>query len=280
MRWSTVLFLPVLGVAGLVIAEADEQVAPTPQALPRVAHGATPRPPNVPHPSPVVPVQQVLLHVKLLELNKEHLRHLGLDFSQTQLLQGLPGVDHSIEALRKEGQVRVLAEPTLVTFVERRARFRTGGEVKVWDIGPDGKPVERTEHLGTCVDFVPHRIDKHALRIELRVEVSEVDHAKSVFVAGKKNPAIRKRVVDTALEAKLDETSALSCPADTVGGGEIDAASKAIVMLVTVEECPDFKPLMMGGVVPRIIVQEEEELLPTGYDDMPPLESSSERKKE
>jgi hypothetical protein len=85
--------------------------------------------------------------------------------------------------------------------------------------------------------------------------------------------------VDTAWKANLGETSGLSCSADTVGGGEIDAASTAIVMLVTVEEVPDFKPLMMGGVIPRIIVQGEEVLLPTGYDGGPPLESSSERMK-
>ena len=184
---------------------------PSPQAVPRVAHDATPRQPPVPYPVPVAPVQQVLLHIKLLELNQKDLRRFGLDFSQTQLLQGLPGLNGSVETLREEGLVRVLAEPTLVTVMERPARFRSGGEVKLWDIGPDGKPVQRAEHLGTCVDFVPHLIDKRDLRIELRVEVSELDRTKTVFVAGKENPAIRKRVVDTALEVKLGETSALTC---------------------------------------------------------------------
>ncbi len=76
-------------------------------------------------------------------------------------------------------------------------------------------------------------------------------------------------------------SSAFSTVAFDACGGEIDAASTAIVMLVTVEEGPDFKPLMMGGVIPRIIVQEEEEeLLPTYDDGVPPSESSSERKKE
>ncbi|MHB0956166.1 MAG: hypothetical protein ACYC6N_30045 [Pirellulaceae bacterium] len=235
MRWSAVLLLPALGIAGLVIAEADEQVVPS---LQTPAHDATPWQPPVPYPVSVVPVQQVLLHIKLLELNQENLRRLGLDFSQTQLLQGLPGLNHSVEVLRKEGQVRVLAEPTLVTVMERRARFRSGGEVKLWEIGPDGKPEQRAEHLGTCVDFVPRLIDERELRIELRVEVSEVDCTKTVVVAGKENPAIHKRVVDTALRVKLGEISALSCPVHTVGGAEIDSASTVIVMLVTVEECP------------------------------------------
>ena len=66
MRWSAVLFLPVLAIVGLVVAEADEPVVPLPQAVPRVAHDATPRQPPVPYPVPVAPVQQVLLHIKLL----------------------------------------------------------------------------------------------------------------------------------------------------------------------------------------------------------------------
>ena len=235
MRWSAVLCLPVLAIVGLVIAEADEPIVPSSQAVPRLAHDATPRQPPVPYPVPVAPVQQVLLHIKLLELNQKDLRRFGSGFSQTQLLQGLPVLDGSVEALRQEGLVRVLAEPTLVTVMERPARFRSGGEVKLWDIGPDGKPVQRAEHLGTCVDFVPHLIDKHDLRIELRVEVSELDRTKTVFVAGKENPAIRKRVADTTLEVKLGETSALTCPVRTVGGGKIDPTSTDIVLLVTVE---------------------------------------------
>ncbi len=235
MRWSAVCCLPVLAIVAVAMAEADEPIALPSPAAPRVAHDTTPRQPPVPLPVPEAPVQQVLLHIKLVELTEENLRRLGLDFSQAQLLQGLPDLNGSLEALGKEGPIRVLAEPTLVTVMERPARCRFGGQIKLWNLGPDGKPAERAEHVGTCVDFVPHLIDKRDLRIELKVEVSEVDRTKSVFVAGKKNPAIRQRVVDTALEVKLGETSALTCPMHAVGGARIDPTSTVIVLLVTVE---------------------------------------------
>ncbi|OHB80824.1 MAG: hypothetical protein A2W31_19000 [Planctomycetes bacterium RBG_16_64_10] len=120
-----------------------------------------------------------------------------------------------------------------MTVIGRRARLQSGGEVLLWNIGPDGKLVQRPEHYGTHVDVVPRLTDKHDLRLELRFEYSEVDRTRTVLVAGKENPAIRKRVVVTALDMKFGETFALSGPSQAAGGGETGSAS--MVLLVTAE---------------------------------------------
>jgi len=155
---------------------------------------------------------QVLLHIKLLELDREKIRRLGLDFSPAQPLAGLPVWNDLVEALSQDRLARVLAEPTLVTVIGRPAHFCSGGEVPIWDIGPDGKPVQRPERYGTSVDFIPRLTDKRDLRLELRLEHSELDRTKTVLVAGKENPVIHKRVMGTALQMKFGETFALSWP--------------------------------------------------------------------
>jgi hypothetical protein len=303
MRWPAALFVPVLGIVGLLIAEADEPVDPSAQAVPTVAHDATPRQPPVPYPVPLAtvsdknseadridhlrqaaehlqaaglnsladhvrglstapvavepsnnsgfinaPVQQVLLRFKLLELDEENLRRLGLDFSQTQILNGPPGLNGLVDAFRQDGLVRVFAEPTITTILGRQAQFRSGSEVLLWSIGPDGKPVHRPEPYGTHVECVPRLIDKRGLRLELRFEYSEVDRGKTVLVAGKENPAIRKVVVDTALDIKFDETIALSC---TLPGGAGPTGSALMVMLVTAEAVEPIAAAQPSGRLPR-----------------------------
>lgn len=164
---------------------------------------------------------QVLFHIKILELEKEKVRKLGFDFSKTQLFggKGQPvqvGIfdalreDGLVQALRKDGLARVIAEPTLVTVIGRPAHFHSGGEVMLWAPGPDGKPVQYPKRYGTCVDLYPQLNDKGRLRLDMRLEHSEVDEENGTIVAGKKNPGIRERSVDTALEMNWGQTVVLS----------------------------------------------------------------------
>ena len=106
-------------------------------------------------------VQQVLLHVKIMEVSRTKLRRLGFDFAkhQRQQLLHLAGerpdrlghrrVDQPpaarrrssstsptapaaffgvLDALRQDGLAKILAEPNLVAISGRPAHFRVGGQ--------------------------------------------------------------------------------------------------------------------------------------------------------
>lgn len=234
-----------LQAAGLPsLAEHIRGLADTPYtAKPPTASGVT-----------AGPRQQVLLQLKFLELSESALRRLGWDVEQTEQLQHLSNSSHlksSVEMLRKEGLIRVLAEPKLVTVMERPVQFRTGGEVMLWGIAPDGTPMQRVEHYGTSVDFVPRLIGEDDLRVELRVEISEVDHGKTVIVAGKENPAIHRRRVDTTLGMKLGATSALVWPLRPGDDKQNNSPTTVTILLLSVEGVHAMAAVPSPGNLPR-----------------------------
>ncbi len=110
--------------------------------------------------------------------------------------------------------------------------------MKIWDRGPDGEPVERAEHVGTSVDCTTRLLDHTNALVQLRVAISELDPAGTVVVeAGKTNPAIRKRMVDTTVKVKLGEIIALSGLAHQLPAATDAARCEAtvLVMLATIE---------------------------------------------
>jgi hypothetical protein len=179
------------------------------------------------------PEQQVLLRFALLEIDEARLRQAGFDFSPNQPVIRVPDRNALVDGLRQNGLVRVLAEPTLVTTIGRPARFLSGCEVPGWTIGPDGTPVSSPAHCGTRIDVVPQLTDQGDLRIQVRMEYSEVDHGKTVRVAGKEIPAIRKATVSTTLEMKRGQTIALSGLRRAVDDGKSGAVAK--IMILTAE---------------------------------------------
>jgi len=179
------------------------------------------------------PEQQVLLRFALLETDEASLRQAGLDFPPNQPVIRVPDRNALVDGLRQNGLVRVLAEPTLVTTIGRPTQFRSGCEVPGWTIGADGTPVSSPAHCGTLIDLVPQLTDQGDLRIQVRMEYSELDHGKTVRVAGKEIPAIRKATVSTTLEMKRGQTIALSGLRRAVDDGKSGAVAK--IMILTAE---------------------------------------------
>ena len=191
-------------------------------------------------------VQQILLHVKLMEVSRTKLRRMGFDwalsgpgYSIFQNAAGLigqasvlPGAGNLVstggenvafgvvsgntaffgflEALRQYNLVKVLAEPTLVTVSGRPASFNSGGEFPI--IVPQSLGTVSIEYrqFGTRVDFVPIVLGNGRVRLEVRPQVSEVDPARSVTIANTTVPGLRTRWVDTAAEMNAGQTLALA----------------------------------------------------------------------
>lgn len=191
-------------------------------------------------------VQQVLLHVKAMEVSRTKLRSLGLDWSSLSpntlvqsmgagLLTGVSAgaggytintsgpdtfrlsiIDGNdaffavLDALRRDSLMQVLAEPTLVTVSGRPAFFQVGGEVPT--LAPAGLGTVSVEYkrYGTQVDFVPIVLGNGRIRLEVRPRVSDVDLARSITVNGQTIYAFNTREVDTGVELQAGQTLAIA----------------------------------------------------------------------
>jgi len=188
-------------------------------------------------------VQQVLLHLKVMEVSRTKLRAMGFDFAQisngnmnslvrsgassligitddsgrlplnssSNFQFGVVSGDSAflgvLEAMRRDNMAKILSEPTLVTVSGRPAQFLSGGSVPVVTGGGLGIPAN-TEYrdYGTQVDFVPVVLGNGKIRLEVRPEVSEVDESRSTDTA----PAFRVRRADTGVEMAAGQTLAIA----------------------------------------------------------------------
>ena len=191
--------------------------------------------------------QQILLHVKVLELSRTKMRKQGIDWLNVNLsdptqfavqrTSGLitdflteddlivrsgsethvagivnngTGFFALIEALRQYNLAKVLAEPTLVTISGRPASFNSGGEIPI--PVPSGLGTVSIEYrqFGTRIDFVPIVLGNGSIRLEVRPQISDVDPARTVSLNNISVPGFRTRWVDTAVEMKAGQTLALA----------------------------------------------------------------------
>jgi pilus assembly protein CpaC len=189
-------------------------------------------------------VQQINLHVKVMEVSRTKLRQLGMDWSHTNgsgdfVVSGVSGlisaasaqagsavgngdtmrfgfVDGNktffgfIQALRRYELMKVLAEPTLTTVSGRPAFFNAGGEFPILIPQSLGTVSIQYQKYGTQVDFVPIVLGNGNIRLEVKPRVSEIDSTRSVTINGTTVPGLRVREVDTAVEMKAGQTLALA----------------------------------------------------------------------
>ena len=164
-------------------------------------------------------VQQVLLHVKVMEVSRTKLRNLGFDFAKvtngslvTSGIAGLISAASSastgsagvataqtvksgtvnlalfsgnssffavLDALREDRLAKILAEPNLVTISGRPAYFLAGGELGYQTSSGLTGTNVEFKQYGTRVDVVPIVLGNGRIRLEVRPSVSEPDAANS-----------------------------------------------------------------------------------------------------
>jgi pilus assembly protein CpaC len=189
-------------------------------------------------------VQQILLHVKVVEVSRTKLRELGFDFwtgnksfflSSTVSGLAVPNASPSgvfgptgletarfgvvsdnfaffglIDALREYDLAKIMAEPTLVTVSGRPAFFNSGGEFPILIPAGLGTVSVEFKKFGTQVDFVPIVLGNGNIRLEVKPRVSFVDPSLSVTAQGITVPGLNVREVDTGVEMKAGQTFAIA----------------------------------------------------------------------
>ncbi len=174
---------------------------------------------------------QVMIEVRIAEMNRSLARRLGINFSVingndfgiTQL-GGLSsttvgdtlsstfssainaifriqsgGMDWTffIDALKTQGLVKILAEPNLVTLSGQEATFLAGGEVPILVAQALGANSIEFKQFGVAVTFKPTVLSPEKISMQVTPEFSEVDDSRGT-VAGV--PGFLTRRVSTVIE--------------------------------------------------------------------------------
>lgn len=170
---------------------------------------------------------QVRLDVRIVEASSRRLRDLGAALSMTdgthvaaRVGGGLVGVeapqtiasghidagryavDAALRALEAKGEVRIVAEPTLVALSGATASFLAGGELPYPVPQDDGEVSVAFRAYGAALTFTPEVQANGLIRVALDTEVSAVDRAASLRLADVTIPALKMRRATTAVELR------------------------------------------------------------------------------
>lgn len=194
--------------------------------------------------------QQVLLHVKIMEVSRTKLRQFGFDWGkitgQNVVMSG-PGsllTDYAqsdwitppgdlirtttpstfafsvvnggnafygvLDALRQDNLLKIMSEPTLVAINGQPASFISGGEFPVPVPQSLGTLSIEFKNYGADVKFVPIVLGNGKIRLEVSPKLSELDYSTGTTIAGTTVPGIKTRSVNTIVELMAGQTFAIA----------------------------------------------------------------------
>ena len=196
----------------------------------------------------VAGVHQVMLEVRVAEMSRSLLRRLGFNFSYlsssgknlglsllnklTSLpAEGFPAkplivsdkisgifrfVSHDtswmtfIDALKEEGLLKVLAEPTLITLSGKTANFLAGGEFPVPVPDQDGRVTIQYKPFGVGLNFTPVVLSNKKINMQVAPEVSDLDFSRAISMGGFVVPSLTTRRVSTVIELADGQSFAIA----------------------------------------------------------------------
>ncbi|MCK5219204.1 type II and III secretion system protein family protein, partial [bacterium] len=164
---------------------------------------------------------QVMLEVKIAEMSRSVSRNLGvnlgaMDFYRigdmaVQLLSNFTLGDGptlgatdvrgdvtwnaTFNALKANGEVKILAKPNLITLSGQTASFLAGGEYPIPVSNEDGITVEYKD-FGVGLSFTPNVLNQDKINIKVDTSVSEIIPSTSISIA----PGLSTRRASTTVE--------------------------------------------------------------------------------
>lgn len=176
-------------------------------------------------------VQQVMLEVRVAEMNRELIRRLGINFAfvapdsfgisllgqLTQLsgftqlasstVNGIFGFNSGstswtgfVDALKEENLLKVLAKPNLVALNGQEAAFLAGGEFPIPVPQAFGLVTIQFKKFGVGLVFTPNVLNSKHISLNVAPEVSELDFQNALRTQGFTVPAISTRRAATTIE--------------------------------------------------------------------------------
>jgi pilus assembly protein CpaC len=137
--------------------------------------------------------------------------HTFSDAVNFYLFHQASGVHTFIRALQDHGVFRSLAEPNLITMPGEPASFLAGGEFPYPMVQPQtGQVTVQFREFGILLNFTPTITNSGAIRLHVEPEVSSLDFANGVQVAGSLVPALTTRRAETVVELNDGQTFAIA----------------------------------------------------------------------
>lgn len=177
--------------------------------------------------------QQVELDVRILEVERNSGRSLGVDLTSSDGAFSTTGgvaapfgtvvgellevsgvdVDFVIDALETKGLARRLANPKLVTTSGIEANFVVGGEIPIQSASTDenGNVATTTDYreYGVRLNFLPQVLDNELIRLRISPEVSDVD-LDTTREGGLTSAAFITRKADTTVSLRNGQSFAIA----------------------------------------------------------------------
>ena len=124
--------------------------------------------------------------------------------------KGSTGVSAAIEALERDGLLKVLAEPTLTALSGEEAQFLAGGEFPIPVPQQAGTVTIQYKQFGVALKFIPYVLSKNRIRIQVQPEVSELSSQNQAVISGFVAPSIVTRRASTTVELAPGESFMLA----------------------------------------------------------------------
>lgn len=181
--------------------------------------------------------QQVLLRVRVGEMQRTALKQLGLNWSVenagdvqfgTGTLLGSGGtlpvraetfgalagtinagatsITAMIDALERNNLFKLLAEPNLVAMSGEQAEFLAGGEFPIPINQEDSRISIEFREYGVSVRFLPQVFSENRIRIAVNPEISELSEIGAVTIGGIEVPGLLTRRARTTVELAPGES--------------------------------------------------------------------------
>ncbi len=115
-----------------------------------------------------------------------------------------------IDALKDQGMLTVLAEPTLTTLSGQMASFNAGGEIPIPQAGGLGTTSITYKKFGVGLSFTPTVLSDGKISMQVAPRVSELDFSNAVQQQGFLIPAFTERDVSTVVELADGQSFALA----------------------------------------------------------------------
>lgn len=168
--------------------------------------------------------QQVLLQVKVAEIQKTVLKELGVGLNAsksfgslvtnattgfldktnifaTATYTGISSLTASLSALENQGLVKTLVEPNLTAVSGETANMVAGGEIPIPVSDSNGQISVEFKPFGVLLAFTPVVIDSGRLSLKMSTEVSSLDQTNKVAVSSNISvPAFKVRRAASTVE--------------------------------------------------------------------------------
>jgi len=115
-----------------------------------------------------------------------------------------------IDALKDNGLLTVLAEPTLTALSGHTASFNAGGEIPIPESAGLGSISVKYKKFGVGLSFTPTVMNSGKISMQVSPRVSDLDFSNAIVANGFLLPAFTEREVSTVIELADGQSFALA----------------------------------------------------------------------